>query len=162
MPNIDAKITLRAVDAGDEIIFQLKSNFSKGGALQFQGQKGDKFIMQYKLQDPGLGLSFLPNPTDAFWVSRTDCPKSASSDVNFRPISVSQDGKTLTVENDNVDVSLYYYTLRFSDGSGRVVEFDPIIDNRNSGVQKSRTSLAVAVVVGAVALAVGVAIGTSL
>ena len=156
---IDAQVTVYAAKVGMKIIFEAESTYSNGGALRFQGEKGDKFVMQFTLEDGGLGLTFCPKPTDAFWVSSTSCPTSPSGDKNFKPKAVSQDGKSLIVVNDNVDISLYYYTLRFQDSSGAIVEFDPIIDNRNSGPSKSITSFVVVTAFSAVALIIGFVAG---
>ena len=158
---IDAKVFVHAAKSHDgEIIFQIKSQFSKGGALNFWSEeKGDIFKMLFILKDGRLDLQFLPTPGEAFWVSKDNCPTSPSYDSNFEATKVINNGKHLLVVNRNQDVSQYYYTLRFKDQGGNVIEFDPIIDNRNSGPSKPIASFVIATAVSAVALLIGFVAG---
>ncbi|MDZ7629121.1 MAG: hypothetical protein U5J99_12045 [Parvularculaceae bacterium] len=106
-------------------------DFSQKGAL------GSSVNMSFTIaEDSGLGLKFKPQGSDAIWivdkknVGPDGSPQGPYRGDQFRNFSVSPDGRTLNLFNQNDDGVLYRYGLRFDRGALTVVD-DP--DNQNGG-----------------------------
>ena len=113
------------------------------GDLIFANDHHPGFRVHFILQSPHHGFYFPKNKDvkKAVWskLGEGACPDEEAWEV-FCPLSVSPDGKKLTVKNDNVDPILgdFGYTLRVTNGE-EWLELDPGGTNTNG---PSRLSLA--------------------
>lgn len=85
-------------------------------------------------------ISFLPDARDAIWIDTYANTKGASpqkpyaiGQSEFFNFIVSQDGRKLTVFNNNQTSLSYVYALRFLDRKGNIYQFDPRVDNDGHG-----------------------------
>ena len=103
--------------------------------------KKDFYLIEFDLQDhSGLGLSFEPNPMNAFWVamgnsnSAPPCPTSPSYCDSVYAVSTDSDGGTLTVRNDDMEVQMFSFSLGFiSNKDGLHYRYDPGGNNQDGG-----------------------------
>jgi hypothetical protein len=103
-----------------------------------QMPKRDYYVIDFSLQDhSGLNLRFKPNPMKAFAVAigsdqppPPDCPGQGSYSDSIYAICCDQNGKTLTVRNDDMNTEYFSFSLYFDsdDGDQRC---DPGGDNQN-------------------------------
>ena len=113
--------------------------------------KSDWHDLTFRIKDSTNDLRFHCLPTMALWVARgtmQDAPKcpdkpSHDSEGEFVARSVSPDGKVLTVYNGNYVECKLAFALNFVDKNdkdnpgAKIVDcFDPIITNRNSGINR--------------------------
>ena len=99
--------------------------------------KRDYYVIDFNLQDhTGLNLEFKPNPMKAFSVAVTgdqppvDCPGEGSYSDSIYAICCDQNGKTLTIRNDDMDVEYFSFALYFDSDDGDQ-RYDPGGDNQN-------------------------------
>lgn len=103
--------------------------------------KKDFYLIEFDLQDhSGLGLSFEPNPMNAFWVamgnsnSAPPCPTSPSYCDSVYAVSTDSDGGKLTVRNDDMEVQMFSFSLGFvSSKDGSHYRYDPGGNNQDGG-----------------------------
>lgn len=103
--------------------------------------KQDFYLIEFDLQDhSGLGLSFEPNPMNAFWVAMGDsnsappCPTRPSYCDTVYATSADSNGTKLTVRNDDMDIEMFSFSLGFvSSVDGGHYRYDPGGSNQNGG-----------------------------
>jgi hypothetical protein len=103
-----------------------------------QMPKKDYYIVEFNLQDhSGLNLSFKSNPMKAFAVAvggknppPPPCPGQGSYSDSIYAISCDQNGKTLTVRNDDMNVEFFSFALYFDSDTGDQC-CDPGGENQN-------------------------------
>lgn len=104
--------------------------------------KQDFYVVEFDLQDhSGLGLSFEPNPMNAFWVDLGDrsspppCPTTPSYEDSIYATCVDPAGAKLTVRNDDMDIQMFSFSLGLvSSVDGSHYRYDPGGNNQNGGV----------------------------
>lgn len=121
--------------------FHLQSSLIKNGKLTFKNNHFPGFVVDFTIDDPtGSGYRFPSNPTLALGARRINdvhdrCPSQGDSWQQFEPVSVSTDGKTLTVRNLNETKTQFGFTLFVTQSPnpphGPYLELDPIGDNQN-------------------------------
>ena len=102
--------------------------------------KKDFYLVEFDLQDhSNLGLSFEPNPMNAFWVSMGNsnsaprCPTEPSYSDTVYATCVDSDGGKLTVRNDDMEIQLFSFSLGFVAADGAHYRYDPGGNNQNGG-----------------------------
>ncbi|HEV2746919.1 MAG TPA: hypothetical protein VGW34_06435 [Allosphingosinicella sp.] len=133
-PDQPASFSLQAGDTAS-------APYLVGGKLVFP--EGDStFDISFELQDrtTDLDLEFLRRGDDAIWIGNdAACPPAPPGDPgNGSPDiiigSVSATKKKLRIDNWNVDPATLSFMLRFqSKRTGKLVEYDPIIENGGGG-----------------------------
>jgi hypothetical protein len=121
--------------------FHLESSLIKNGKLTFKNNHFPGFNVDFTIDDPtGSGYLFPSNPDLALGARRIQgggghCPAQGDSWQQFQPVSVSTDGKTLTVRNLNEIKTEFGFTLFVTQSpnppNGPYLELDPIGDNQN-------------------------------
>ena len=129
--------------------FRLGSNSHSGGVpiaqefvLKFDnnqaGTYSDGFLISFELPDDQGKNGDWTFADEAIWVKWLDkhgaCPRNAQDhqDGILKNPTLSQDKRTLTVENANDKERYFGFALRFKNtGNGRQLTYDPIGDNRN-------------------------------
>lgn len=133
----DAYIQVKAWEEKGKAHFELESrhkgpNRGNEEELVFQSLNGEDWTMVFIIQSNDLDLRFAPDKMDAFWVSRTECPKTPSYDSEFVAKRVSGELRRLVVVNRNHIQCDYFFTLNFTSNIGPL-QYDPIIKNLNGG-----------------------------
>ena len=109
------------------------------------GTYSDGFQVKFKLQDQtGEGYGFFldpdknpADPNDAMWVEcigpKGFCPQKVSQWEGFVPTDVTDNRKTLIVDNPNDHLQYFGFALHFSKDNEKKpsLTFDPIGDDRN-------------------------------
>jgi hypothetical protein len=121
--------------------FHLESSLIKNGKLTFKNNHFPGFTVDFTIDDPtGSGYLFPSNPDLALGARRIQggsghCPAQGDSWQQVEPVSVSTDGKTLTVRNLNEIKTEFGFTLFVTQSPnpphGPYLELDPIGDNQN-------------------------------
>lgn len=123
----DAVITVTSTRVGDKIEFDLVSKHKNPKGLEF---KYHEFLMTFVIDANKFSLTFVDEASEAFWVKKGSCPKQASSECDFTPLRVHDNGKRLDVLNANKTIADYHFALNFNSTDGPV-SYDPIILNKN-------------------------------
>jgi hypothetical protein len=102
--------------------------------------KKDFYLVEFDLQDhSNLGLSFEPNPMNAFWVSMGNsnsaprCPTEPSYSDPVYATCVDSDGGKLTIRNDDMEIQMFSFSLGFVAADGSHYRYDPGGNNQNGG-----------------------------
>lgn len=139
--------------APDGVCFSIASALKQqNGELLFD-KKADKlktadhYQVEFELKDrTQFKLSFPDDPAAAIWVSAgrqdcaPECPTEQCRNEEVYGVEVCDSGKKLAVRNNNSKKEWVAFTLRFIKGSGPTDEspsyllFDPIIQNKNGGI----------------------------
>lgn len=138
---VDAKLTISR-DSEGAFSFKYDAPFADASG-NFDFSKGEPYgkVVKWSFtiaDDSELGLKFKPEGANAIWivdkknVGPDGSPEGPYEGRQFRDFSVSADGKTLTLVNQNDDGVLYRYGLRFDLGSETVVD-DPDANNGQGG-----------------------------
>ena len=100
--------------------------------VSFENQGSGGFIVLFNIEDDnGTGCVFHDDPSEAMYChDQASCPPGKSSWVQFMPVGVINQGKTLVVFNRNNPAHVFGFTLRFMTNQGPK-EFDPIGDDMN-------------------------------
>ncbi|MGE0182342.1 MAG: hypothetical protein AB7F91_05695 [Parvularculaceae bacterium] len=135
---VKADVTI-AEDGAGGYSFTYKAPFAdEKGNFDFS-QKGAAFNtikLTFTIADGSVsGIKFKPDATDAIWIvekknvdEATGSPRGPYRGNQFSDFTVSADGQSLTVMNQNNDSVLYRYGLRF-DLDGKTVIDDPDTQN---------------------------------
>lgn len=168
---IDCKVKVIAhLEARPNVIrWEMDAKNKHGDKLVFSNECiGDEYLVEFALDDKtGFDLIFPDDVSDALWVSDSvpegnpKCPQSPNYNSAFKAQSVGPKGnpKKLTVLNTNCKVENFAFSLRViprgkdqSKPANFLPPYDPIVVNKNGGVQGRETN-AFALALGAVAVA---------
>lgn len=167
--NVEVKVVLHAPGSATDYHFESKDVPIDANNVIYFSNCGKKkgFRIRYELDDDANpGFRFPTERThpntyldDALWVTTTgNCPTQASKWPVFKAEDVKDQGKTLVVWNENLNVQNFAYTLRLWNGTDWL-PLDPPGSNQNGGVSPL-ISYAIGMVSGGVA-ALGAAIYAS-
>jgi hypothetical protein len=149
-----APVIVYAESSATSFKFTHESSHLVNDKVTFYSPTGDHYIMTFVLIPGDTKLRFVKEKDNAFWSKESECPRTKMIEGPFKPISVSNNQMVLKVKNENPSIKQYYYSLQFEDEHGKVVSWDPIVDNQNGGVIHHHIALAVAFIL-ATAAAIG-------
>jgi hypothetical protein len=139
------KRTVKVWAIGNPIQWHLESslidpqtNYLLFNKTHDQMPKRDYYVVDFSLQDhSGLNLRFKPNPMKAFAVAvggsqppPPPCPSPGSYSDSIYAICCDQDGNTLTIRNDDMNVEYFSFALYFDSDAGEQ-RCDPGGNNQN-------------------------------
>ena len=127
----------------EKLIFNKNDDDINGKKMK----KEDYYLIEFTLVDQsGLSLSFAPGLKEVLWVRfgpesvpPPPCPTEACYSDEFYAVSVDQNGKKLTVHNEDSQKAEFSFTLRFlPEGAdptdpSNYVDYDPVGSNQIGG-----------------------------
>ena len=139
--DVAAKLTVTR-DGEGRFDFKYDAPFADAdGNFDFsKGEPYGKFVnLSFTIaDDSGLGLKFKPDGRDAIWivdkknVGADGSPEGPFRGTQFRDFKVSEDGRSLSLVDQNDDGVRYQYGLRFDMGAETVID-DPEVNNGQGG-----------------------------
>lgn len=128
-------------DAPNGYKFDFKQFLGGTQKQKYQNDGRPGFLIDFEIDDhASSGLLFPKDIRKAMWVhpvadAQGPCPQENASWQEFTAVSVSNDGKVLTVRNTNNRCQMFKFLFNFTpdreNSEATLVPWDPIGDNRN-------------------------------